>query len=182
MTGTLFFIGIVYLVGVIKPNIKVDDLLPLIIGGVVSMMFTSKLSLLIAAVLTVLCLKISLVVKEGIEKVKKPPPPKEKEPSEKERREAERREDERREAERREAERQEAERRAREDAARLAAERRAREDAARLAAERRMRNGGRGRGTQKPFNRITNDIYKGANKINNFIRSSDYRSFFELRK
>ena len=169
MTGTLFFIGIVYLVGVIKPNIKVDDLLPLIIGGVVSMMFTSKLSLLIAAVLTVLCLKISLVVKEGIEKVKKPPPPKEKEPSEKERREAERREDERREAERREAERQEA-------------ERRAREDAARLAAERRMRNGGRGRGTQKPFNRITNDIYKGANKINNFIRSSDYRSFFELRK
>ena len=70
MTGTLFFIGIVYLVGVIKPNIKVDDLLPLIIGGVVSMMFTSKLSLLIAAVLTVLCLKISLVVKEGIEKEK----------------------------------------------------------------------------------------------------------------
>ena len=44
-----------------------------------------------------------------------------------------------------------------------------------------MRYGGRGRGTQKPFNRITNDIYKGANKINNFIRSTDYRSFFELR-
>ena len=136
MTGTLFFIGIVYLVGVIKPNIKVDDLLPLIIGGVVSMMFTSKLSLLIAAVLTVLCLKISLVVKEGIEKEKKPPPKKkEKEPSEKERQEA----------------------------------------------ETRVRDGGRGRGTQKAFNKITNDINKGANRINNFFRSSDYRSFFEPR-
>ena len=136
MTGTLFFIGIVYLVGVIKPNIKVDDLLPLIIGGVVSMMFTSKLSLLIAAVLTVLCLKISLVVKEGIEKEKKPPPKKkEKEPYEKERQEA----------------------------------------------ETRVRDGGRGRGTQKAFNKITNDINKGANRINNFFRSSDYRSFFEPR-
>ena len=159
MTGTLFFIGIVYLVGVIKPNIKVDDLLPLIIGGVVSMMFTSKLSLLIAAVLTVLCLKISLVVKEGIEKEKKPPPKKkEKEPSEKERQEAERREAERREA-----------------------ERRASEEAARLEAETRARDGGRGRGTQKAFNKITNDINKGANRINNFFRSNDYRTFFEPR-